>query len=490
MTSTLDLHAELADVVLPAPGFFIGGEVVRGDGGCLERIDPTTGLVLGEFPIAGDADVDAAVRAAKGAFPAWRKMPADQRRNILARVAALLTEHEVELKQISALETGSPLAMNRLAQAIDYFQYYAGWADKFAGELVNTYPREAFDYVRYEPYGVVGALITWNGPVINASMKLAPALAAGNTVVVKSPELGPFALMRFAQLLSEAGIPDGVVNLVSGDAETAQAIIRHPDVKKISFTGGPATARHVMRLAAESLTPVCLELGGKSANIVFADADLATASQMAAMMSTVISAGQGCLFPTRLLVERPVYEEVIDRVQAVAHRARIGDPLDPSTVMGPVISKTAVDRISGFIDEAKNTSARLVTGGGLGIDGLPNGCFVEPTVFADVAHDSHLAREEVFGPVLAVIPFETEAEALALANDTSYGLAAYLHTTDLARAHRVADLLEAGYVSVNAFPQMSASAPFGGTKGSGFGREGGRAGIEEFVHHKNIQIAL
>jgi aldehyde dehydrogenase (NAD+) len=490
VTSTLDSHAELAAKVLPQIGFYIGGDVITGRGDVLERIDPTTGEVLAEFPVADAADVDAAVRAAKAAFPTWRKMSADQRRNILQRVATLLSEHEVELKQISALETGSPFAMSRLAQGIDYFQYYAGWSDKFAGELINTYPRDALDYVRYEPYGVVGALITWNGPVINAAMKLAPALAAGNTVVMKSPELGPFALMRFVQILCEAGIPDGVVNLVSGDAATAQAIIRHPDVKKISFTGGPATARKVMGLAADSLTPVCLELGGKSANLIFADANLDAASQMAASMSTVVSAGQGCLFPTRLLVERPVYDEVIDRLRTVAEAAAIGDPLDSTTVMGPVISSMAVQRIEKYIEEARQTSARLIAGGTAGIDTLPDGHFVKPTIFADVANDSRLAREEVFGPVLAVMPFDSEQEAIGLANDSTFGLAAYLHTNNLSRAHRLADLLEVGYVSVNAFPQMSASAPFGGVNGSGFGREGGRAGIEEFVHHKNIQIAL
>jgi aldehyde dehydrogenase (NAD+) len=246
----------------------------------------------------------------------------------------------------------------------------------------------------------------------------------------------------------------------------------------------------VMGLAADSLTPVCLELGGKSANLIFADANLDAASQMAASMSTVVSAGQGCLFPTRLLVERPVYDEVIDRLRTVAEAAAIGDPLDSTTVMGPVISSMAVQRIEKYIEEARQTSARLIAGGTAGIDTLPDGHFVKPTIFADVANDSRLAREEVFGPVLAVMPFDSEQEAIGLANDSTFGLAAYLHTNNLSRAHRLADLLEVGYVSVNAFPQMSASAPFGGVNGSGFGREGGRAGIEEFVHHKNIQIAL
>jgi aldehyde dehydrogenase (NAD+) len=320
-------------------------------------------------------------------------------------------------------------------------------------------------------------------------MKIAPALAAGNTVVLRTPELGPFAVVRLAHLLRDAGLPAGVLNVLSGGPATAEAIIRHPDVHKVSFTGGPQTASKIMATAAESLTPVCLELGGKSANLIFADADLDAAAQMAAFMSTIASSGQGCLYPTRLLVQSSVYEEVIERLQGVAESPTIGDPLDPRVVMGPVISQGAVERILGYVDEAR-AGCRVVAGGDRVEGELGSGYFLRPTVLADVAHDSRLAQEEVFGPVLAVMPFETEEEALAKANDTRYGLAAYLHTRDLARAHRVADELQAGYIGINGFPSMTASAPFGGTKASGFGREGGRAGIEEFVHHKNIQIPL
>jgi aldehyde dehydrogenase (NAD+) len=475
---------------LPEAGLFIGGErVSSSSAGTMERIDPATGEVLGQFPAAGAAEVDAAVRAAHDAFPAWRKLTADKRRQIMWQVSELIKRDAEGLKALVALETGTPVGVNLLDMAVDQFQYYAGFCDKFAGEVVASYPGRALDYVQYSPYGVVGALITWNGPIINAAMKIAPAIAAGNCVVLKSPEFGPFATMRLAEIMQEAGVPDGVVNVLSGGPETGEHIIRHELVRKVSFTGGPGIARKVMASAAETLTPVILELGGKSANIVFDDADVGNAATMAAFMSTVASSGQGCLFPTRLLVQDTIYEQVLDGVKAVAESPAIGDPLDPAVVMGPVISQSAVDRIMGYVEEGCRT-ARLVTGGERLEGDLSHGFFIKPTVFADVDNSSRLAQEEVFGPVLAVMPFSTEEEAIAKANDTRYGLAAYLHTADLVRAHRVADELEAGYVSVNSFPPMTASAPFGGVKSSGFGREGGRAGIEEYVHHKNVYVPL
>ncbi|WP_433602459.1 aldehyde dehydrogenase family protein [Nocardia sp. CA-135953] len=488
--SIIDSHSKLAARVLPEPALYIGSErVTRTSRGTLDRVDPTTGQVLGSFPVAGSEEVDRAVAAGRRAFPSWKRLGADQRRRILWRIAEQLRAHEDELIQLVALETGTPLTPGYLGQAIDLFEYYAGWSDKFEGELISAYPARALDYVRYEPYGVVGALITWNGPIINASMKLAPALAAGNCVVMRSPELGPFAVMRLAELCLEAGLPEGVLSVLSGDRYTSEAIIRHPDVRKVSFTGSPQVATSVMALAAETQTPVTLELGGKSANIVFADADLDAAAQMAAFMSTIAGAGQGCFFPTRLMVESSVYDEVLERVQAVAQSPRIGDPLDPAVTMGPVIDHAAAERILAVVDQAKS-EARLVTGGDR-LDGeLASGAFVRPTVLADVDNASSLAQQEVFGPVLAVTRFDTAEQALEMANATSYGLAAYVHTTDLVRAHRMAEELEVGWVAVNSFAPMTASAPFGGTKASGFGREGGRAAIEDYVHHKNVYIPL
>jgi len=489
-TQMLSRHAELAAEVLPTGALFIGGDrVTHTSSGFLERIDPTTGRPLGSFPVAGPNEIDRAVDAAWAAFPAWKEFPADRRRQLLMRLANVLRENELEFAQIKALETGTPLSHSLLTSAIDHFEYYAGWSDKFEGELITSYPARAFDYVKYEPYGVIGALITWNGPVTNAAMKLAPALAAGNCVVLKTPENGPFAVLRMMELFLEAGLPEGVVNVISGGPDTAQALIRHPGIRKVSFTGGPGVARSIMATAAESLTPVTLELGGKSANIIFADADLEKAATMAARMGSIQSSGQGCLYPTRLLVESSVYDEVVDRVAAISGSVVPGDPIDPATSMGPVIGDGAVQRILGYIDEAKKTS-RLVAGGNR-LDGeFGDGAFVPPTVFADVDPLSRLAQEEVFGPVLAITRFDAEEDAVRIANATDYGLAAYVHTNDLRRAHRMADALDVGYIGVNAFPIMTASAPFGGIRASGFGREGGRAGIEEFVHHKNVYIPL
>jgi aldehyde dehydrogenase (NAD+) len=490
--SIITNHEVVAKATLPEPALHIAGDrVTTSSEGNLARIDPTTGEVLAEFPVAGEVEVDQAVRAAAAAFPAWKRLAADKRREILFRIARLLEAANDELCTIIALESGSPLGRSSTRLAVDNFDYYAGWCDKFAGELVHSYPQRALDYVRYEPYGVVGALIPWNAPLITAAKKLAPAFAAGNCVILKSPEFGPFATMRLAEICQEAGLPDGVLSVLAGGPVAGEAIIRHPDVRKVSFTGGPEVARRVMTVAAESVTPVLLELGGKSANIVFADADLDHAAQIAASMSTISGAGQGCLYPTRLLVQDSVYDEVVDRVVAVARSPKIGDPLDHEVTMGPVISESACTRIMGHIERAQADGAGRLLTGGRRLDGeLAEGCFIEPTVFVDVDNASPIAQEEVFGPVLSVLRFRDEAEAVRLANDTRFGLAAYVHTRDLVRAHAVADDLEAGWVGVNSFPPLAASAPFGGTKLSGFGIEGGRAGLEEFVHHKNIYIPL
>jgi aldehyde dehydrogenase (NAD+) len=488
--NVLELHQAVAAEVLPEPSLHIAGSTVTStDRGTMDRIDPTTGQVLASFPIAGEREVDQAVQAARKAFPAWRRMQPDERRRLLWNIARAIESHEDELNKLVALETGVPVSTSGMGLAIDHFEYYAGWVDKFEGELISTYPGNALDYVKYEPYGVIGAFVPFNGPFGNAAMKLAPAFAAGNCVVLKSPELSPFALMRLAEICREAGLPDGVLSVLSGDKDTAQALIRHPDVAKVAFTGGPAIARSIMATAAESLKPVIMELGGKSANLIFEDADLDSAAQMAAMMSAVFYAGQGCLFPTRLMVQESVYDEVIERVAAITAGPTIGDPLDPATFMGPVISENAADRILSMVDAARN-EARVVAGGERLETDLGGNSFIRPTVLADVDNNSTIAQQEVFGPVLAMMPFKDEAHALEMANATEHGLAAYVHTNDLKRAHRVADGLVAGWIGVNGFPPLVATAPFGGVKTSGFGREGGRAGIEEYVYHKNIYIPL
>jgi aldehyde dehydrogenase (NAD+) len=484
-------HSEAA-VALPEPGMLIAGDwVTKTNAGTLDRIDPTTNELLSSFPVAGPEEVDRAVRAATAAFPAWKRTPVNERRDVLLRIAGLLSDAGPEFRQISALEGGHPSGVMTVEPSVDWLRYYAGWADKLAGEIAHSYPARALDYALYEPYGVVGAILPWNGPLHVATMKMAPALAAGNCVVLKTPEQSPFAVMRFAQICREAGLPDGVLNVLNGGPEVGEAIIRHSGVRKVSFTGGPGVGSKVMALAAESLTPVVMELGGKSANLIFADADLENAVQMATMMSAIIAAGQGCLFPTRLLVQDTVYDEVVERAKVIAESALQGDPLDPSVVMGAVIGEAAFDRIMGYIDIGRNDgTSRLVTGGSRLGGELERGFFIKPTIFADVDNSSRIAQEEIFGAVLSIIRFRDEEEAVAIANDSRFGLAAYLHTKDLSRAHRVADELDAGWIGVNSFPAMTPTAPFGGVKASGFGREGGRAGIEEYVYPKNISILL
>ena len=474
-----------------SPASLIGDAwLSTGSAGTLIHRNPSSGDVLGEFPAGGEVEANAAIEAAQAAFPAWRDMAPSTRREILLRAAALIREHSTEIATIASLETGSVFNPMGPAGAAEHIVYYAGWIDKLVGETTPFSPA-ILNYSRHEPYGVVLALTSWNGPVTSALMKLGPALAAGNCVIIKPPELGPFATMRLAELFLEAGLPAGVLNVVTGGAALGSRLVSDPRIGKISFTGGLPTARHVLRDAAANATPVVTELGGKSANLVFADADLDRAAGMAATMGCLVHAGQGCLFPTRLLVEDSAYESLVERVMAHVAQARVGNPFEAGVTSGPVINQAAVDRITGYIDRARSERhGQLLTGGErLGGD-LASGYFLAPTVFGDVDNKSPLAQEEIFGPVLSIIRFSDEADAVAKANDTNYGLAGYVHTRDFARAHRVAAALEAGYIGINGFPPMPVQAPFGGYKQSGSGREGGREGILEFLRLKNIYAYL
>jgi aldehyde dehydrogenase (NAD+) len=322
--------------------------------------------------------------------------------------------------------------------------------------------------------------------MMGMGQKCAPALAAGNTVVVKPPEVAPFGMLRFAELALAAGVPPGVINVVVGNADTGEALVGHPGVDKISFTGGVTTARALMATAARNLTPLMLELGGKSPNLVFADADLDTAADMAAMAGTALLSGQGCALPTRTYVQEDVYEALVQRLLVRLAALRVGDPLDPETFVGPVVTEAAMDRILGVIDLARSQGGIPLAGGERMGGGLAEGWFVAPTVFGDVDHDSDLARNEVFGPVQAVLRFKTEEEVLEKANDSQFGLAAYLHTADRSRIEWLVAGLEAGTVIVNGMGGLSATTPFGGYKRSGFGREGGRAGIDEMLRTKAV----
>jgi acyl-CoA reductase-like NAD-dependent aldehyde dehydrogenase len=466
------------------------GDAWRTEGAApsIDHVSPITGAVQARVAMAGPTDIDDAVAAATGAFGAWRATPGETRRRTLQRIEELIERDTPELARRTTLELGLPVtpAQHYPPMAASYFGYYAGWADKLEGATIPLSPPTGFDYTVVEPYGVVGIIITWNGPLASIGMKVAPALAAGNCVILKSPELAPFAAEHFARLALEAGVPPGVLSVLPGGPDAGERLVRHPDVAKISFTGGGATARKIMDAARDTITPLALELGGKSANLLFADADLDAAAPRA-LLQCMANAGQGCSFPTRLLVERSVYDDVVERLADLAPTIRVGDPFAPDTQMGPVVCADACDRILAVIERAKGT-ARLVSGGSRLGGELAGGFFIEPTVFADVAPDDPLFLDEVFGPVLSVTPFETEDEAVELANSTVYGLAAYVQSRDIARVHRIVGRLTAGTVHVNGKSAMPPNAPFGGYGESGYGREGGKAGLDEFLRIKNVFV--
>lgn len=458
--------------------------------GAHDHVNPATGRTQAPVALAGEAEVDEAVAAADRAQPSWRALRPDRRREILLALADALRREADTFTAIAALETGIPVrAGGGAGLTAEYFSYYAGWADKIEGRTIPVFPVTGFDYTVEEPYGTVATVIPWNGPLVAIGMKVAPALAAGNAVVLKPSELSPFAALRFGELAHEAGLPPGVLNVIPGDASAGDALVRHPGVDKISFTGGAHTAKQVMRSAADTLTPLALELGGKSANLIFADADFDAALAWTLRLGYSV-AGQGCVLPTRVLVHDDVHDDFVAALVTGVEDLEVGDPFDPATVMGPVISEGALDRILATITRAADEgSGRLLAGGGRLEGPLADGFFVEPTLFGDVDPSSDLAQEEIFGPVVAVSRFTSEDEAIALANGTRYGLGGYLHTSDLDRAHRVATQLDAGYICVNGFPSLAPPAPFGGFGQSGFGREGGRSGLDEFLRTRNVYVA-
>jgi aldehyde dehydrogenase (NAD+) len=481
------------DRTRPAVHLRIGDErLASGSGGVHQHIDPSTGQPDAEIPLAGQSEVARAVEVAQEAFELWRRTPPPERRRVLSRLADLIEANGAEFARRGTLDNGTPLANvgGLTAISVEWTRYYAGFADKLSSDVTSTYASDSvFSYTLGQPYGVIGIIITWNGPLISLAMKIPAALAAGNTVVVKPSELTPFSAELFADLALEAGIPPGVVNILPGTAEAGAALVGHDLVKKVSFTGGPVTARAILHRCADSMKPAVLELGGKSANLIFDDADLDTACALGTLMSVGLLSGQGCAFPTRMLVQREIYEEVIGRVKAVAESITVGDPFDPASLAGPVVNEAALERILGMINQAKIDGARLVTGGSRKGGALANGYFIDPTVFADVDPQSELAQKEVFGPVLSIIPFADEDEAVRIANCTQYGLSAYVQTNDLRRAHRVAENLEAGEVMINGAPNLATNRPFGGIGISGLGKEGGRQGIEEFLRVKGVGIA-
>ena len=478
----------------PAVHLHIAGERFdTGSGGSHSHIDPSTGQIDATIPLAGPGEVDRAAKAADAAFRDWRRTPPEERRRLLLRLADLIEANAGEFGRRGTMDNGTPASVvgGMTVSAVEWTRYYAGWADKIAGEVSSTFGSGVgeLNYTVLEPYGVVGIIITWNGPLISLAMKIPAALAVGCTVVCKPSELTPFSAELFIDLVEEAGFPPGVCNILPGDPAAGEALVVHPKVRRISFTGGPATASRILHVCADTMKPATLELGGKSANIVFDDADLDAACGLGAMMSVGVLSGQGCAFPTRMLVQQSVYEDVVARVAAVAKGIPVGDPWDTTVLAGPVVNEAALERILGMIERARKDGARLVTGGSRIGGDLSGGYFIEPTVFADVDPDSELAQTEVFGPVLAITPFDRDEDAVRIANNTRYGLSGYIQTQNLSRGLRVAEELVTGEVLINGAANLRVQRPFGGIGISGMGKEGGRLGVEEFLRVKSVGIA-
>ena len=486
---------DAAGVTLPSGAMLIGDEWVTGaTGGLYEHVYAHTGKTNAVIELAGAAEVDRAVFAAWAAQREWLALPVDTRRDLLFKLADLVAAHSEELTLLNTADYAVPLSSSGVhpAQLERFLRYYAGYVDKAQGQStpVSNFPQD-LQLIEREPYGVVGVIVPWNGPLFVIGMNVAPALAAGNAVIIKPPELAPLGPLRFGELCLEAGLPPGLVNVLPGGPEGGEALVRHPGVRKIHFTGGGATAKRINLAANDNLTPVATELGGKSAFLVFDDADLDLAAQVVAFSGPIGQSGQSCACASRILVQDSIYEDFMDRFLGVVEAMPVGDPMDPATIMGPVISQAALDRILGVIDQAVDQQLGEVLTGGSRIGGeLAEGYYVEPTVFAGVDNHSPLATLETFGPVVSVMRFSGEDEAIGIANDTDFGLVAYLATTSLNRGHRVSRALEAGTVWVNTVPDIVPQGPYGGYKQSGVGRAGGIEGLHEFQQVKTIRFSM
>ncbi|MFI5411850.1 betaine-aldehyde dehydrogenase [Kaistia sp. UC242_56] len=455
-------------------------------------INPATGETLAEIEISGPAEIEAAVKSARRGQKIWASMTGSQRGQILKRVASLLRERNDELARLETLDTGKPIQETSVVDVLsgaDCIDYFAGLAGAITGEHVDLGP-EAFGYTRREPLGIVAGIGAWNYPLQIACWKAAPALAAGNAMIFKPAELTPLTAVKLAEIMTEAGVPDGVFNVVQGFAETGRLLTRHPDIAKISLTGEVGTGKKVMADAAETLKQVTLELGGKSPLLVFEDANLDDAVS-GALLANFYSAGEVCSNGTRVFVQESVREAFLEKLVTRTNRMIVGDPLDPRTQVGALISEAHMQKVLGYIERGKAEGARLLTGGHRVVDGsLSKGAFVAPTVFDGCADDMAIVREEIFGPVMAVLSFRDEEEAIARANDTPFGLAAGVFTRDLARGHRVIARLQAGTCWINHYNVTPIELPFGGFKQSGLGRENSKAALEHYTQLKSVYVNL
>jgi (Z)-2-((N-methylformamido)methylene)-5-hydroxybutyrolactone dehydrogenase len=454
-------------------------------------VNPFNQEAWASIPAASEDDVKAAIAAARQAHEKiWRHTSGLERAALINRLAALIEENADRMALLETTDNGKVIRETRsqMSYAARVFRFFAGYADKIYGSVIPLDQRGVFDFAIREPYGVVAAITAWNSPITLMANKVPAALAAGNCVVIKPSEHASATTLEFCKLVEKAGFPPGVINVVTGDARVGRALVGSEGVDKISFTGSPAVGREIAAMAGRNMRPVTLELGGKSPNIVFADADMDKAV-VGALAGIFGAAGQTCVAGSRLLVQRPVYDQMIERLAARARKIVLGDPRKPSTEMGTAANEPQFRRILEYIDIAKKEGARLITGGEPARSGeLAKGFFIEPTIFADVSNSMRVAQEEIFGPVLAIVPFEEESEAIALGNASPYGLACGIWTRDVSRAMRMISAMRAGVVWVNTYRALAAQAPFGGVKDSGFGRERGEQGLLEFTTSKNVMI--